>query len=169
MLKRKSVILIAGGLLGTQVTAAAAADQGFPASINEVYGGMTPALIQYLEQRAAANPAPSGAKGSVWPFSAGSVKGASNPDQDRYLAERARSISVGPDTVKINGSTQTINVEHLRTIRIENDKGQSFVWRADVLAHGVDHFALRAVAPGNFDAGRTQVFLTHPHEHMLHN
>jgi hypothetical protein len=54
-------------------------------------------------------------------------------------------------------------------VKIENDRGQSFIWQADTLARGQESFALQAVAPSGFAAGQTQVFLSHPHGHMLHN
>jgi len=169
MLQRDIAVLIAGALLSVQVTWAAADQGAFPSSDNETYSGMTPALIQYLDQRAASNPRPVGASGSVFPFSAASIKGASNPDQDKYLAEQARRASAEPNTVRINAATREINVEHLQRVKIENDKGQSFVWLADTLDLGQDSFPLQAVAPKNFAAGNTRVYLTHPHEHMLHN
>ncbi len=167
MSKRDIAVLIAAGLLGGQVSLAAAEQDTFPLSDNETFSAPTPALVQYLNQR----PAVTAARGSdsVFPFSAGSIKGVSSPDRDRYLAEQAKTISTAPATIRISAATRDINVEHLQKVRIENDKGQSFVWQADTLALGEDHFPLQSVAPNGFDAGQTMVFLTHPHEHMLHN
>lgn len=135
MLRRNIAVLIVGGLLSAQVTVAAADQSTFPYSVNEVSSEPTPAMVTYLEQRAAAN----------------------------------QAASLPLETVKISAATQHVNVEHLQTVKIENDQGQSFVWRADTLASGADNFPLQAIAPKGFGAGQTRVFLSHPHEHMLHN
>ncbi len=170
MSKRDIAVLIAAGLLGGQVSLAAAEQNTFPLSDNETFSAPTPALIRYLEQRAANNPNPAGAAAPVFPVTAASGGGGVlTPERTKYFAERAKTISTAPATIRISASTRDINVEHLQRVRIENDKGQSFVWQADTLALGEDHFPLQSVAPNGFDAGQTMVFLTHPHEHMLHN
>ena len=167
MFKRNVALLIAGGLL----SAAAAADQGaFPSSVNETSIFMTPALSRYLEQRAASTDAPRVAVGQdTFPSSVNETSIFMTPALSQYLASVNRDTSPAPWTVKIDGSTRQINVEHLQTVKIENDKGESFVWTADTLGSGADNFPLKAVAPQNFAAGATRVFLSHPHEHMLHN
>ena len=90
-------------------------------------------------------------------------------------ADRSGSVSVGllgtpaqsrPDsTIKVRGTTGSIYVEHLKTARIENDKGQSFTWQFDS-PMSVSYFPLKAIAPSGFDAGNTQVVIVHP---ALHN
>ncbi len=67
-------------------------------------------------------------------------------------------------TVKITAATQYVNVEHFQTLRIENDKGQSFVWRFDSL--GEYGFPLEVIAPKGFAAGATRVYIRHPYAHQ---
>lgn len=171
MTKHAIAVLIAGGLLAAQFTLANA-DQGpFPSSVNETYTEPLPATIQYLQQRGATDPNPKGAAQPVFPVTAATGGGGapSTPSLNQYLAGRAKTTGPGYSTVKITASTPSINVEHLQRVEIQNDKGQSFVWRADELASGADNFPLKAVAPNDFAAGSTWVYLSHPHEHMLHN
>ncbi len=100
------------------------------------------------------------------------------PAQLKYLEERAASVRAEPQgyvykaaeargdvdrTVKINASTKYVNAEHLQTLKIENDKGQSFTWKAD--AGGVV-FPLKAIAPAGFEAGEATVYVRHPTEHI---
>ena len=66
-------------------------------------------------------------------------------------------------TVKINASTQYIDAEHFSTLKIENDKGQSFVWTFDTL--GPVGFPLKVIAPKDFAAGETRVYIRHPDAH----
>jgi len=71
-----------------------------------------------------------------------------------------------PDiTRKISGTTKFISVPHLTTAKIENDKGQSFVWYFDSAMAG-SSFALKTIAPNGFDPGITYVNVTHPGSHM---
>lgn len=67
-------------------------------------------------------------------------------------------------TVRINNSTKYINVERYETLKIENDTGQSFVWRFDTL--GEKNFPLKVIAPSNFLAGVTRVFVRTPYMYM---
>lgn len=67
-------------------------------------------------------------------------------------------------TVKITASTQYINVEHFQTVKIENDKGQSFVWTFDSL--GEYGFPISVIAPKDFAAGETRVYIRHPAAHI---
>ena len=70
-----------------------------------------------------------------------------------------------PDsTVKISGTTKYITVNHEATVKIENDKRQSFVWRFDS-AMEMSNFPLRTIAPSGFDAGNTLVGVIHPAHH----
>lgn len=70
-----------------------------------------------------------------------------------------------PDsTIKVSGATGTIYVDHFKTARIENDKGQSFTWHFDPLM-SLSAFPLKVIAPSGFDAGNTQVVIVHPGNH----
>ena len=66
-------------------------------------------------------------------------------------------------TVKITATTQYVNAKHFETLKIVNDKGQSFVWKFDTL--GEVGFPLSVIAPKNFAAGETRVYVRHPLEH----
>ena len=67
-------------------------------------------------------------------------------------------------TVKITAATQYITVEHFQTLKIENDKGQSFVWTFDSL--GEFGFPISVIAPKDFAAGETRVYIRHPAAHV---
>ena len=70
-----------------------------------------------------------------------------------------------PDTtVKISGTTEYFTVDHFATAKIENDKGQSFVWQFDS-AMEMSNFPLKTIAPSGFDAGNTLVSVIHPALH----
>ena len=69
--------------------------------------------------------------------------------------------------VKTTAATKYVNVEHEALVRIENDKGQSFVWKADTL--GEADLSLQAIAPRDFAAGQTRVFVHHPYEHTIND
>ena len=47
---------------------------------------------------------------------------------------------------------------HLETLAIQNGKGQRFVWRFDTL-HAPTGFPLKSIAPPDFDAGDTWVYV----------
>lgn len=70
-------------------------------------------------------------------------------------------------TVKITAATQYVNAEHFGALKIENDKGQSFVWKFDTL--GEVGFPLQVIAPKDFAAGETRVYVRHPEAHVLTN
>lgn len=67
-------------------------------------------------------------------------------------------------TVKITAATQYVDAEHFGTLKIENDKGQSFVWKFDTL--GEVGFPLDVIAPKGFAAGPTRVYVRHPQAHL---
>jgi hypothetical protein len=70
-----------------------------------------------------------------------------------------------PDsTVRISSETKFITVPHLTTAKIENDRGQNFVWQFDT-AMAMSSFPLKTIAPSGFDAGSTWVSVTHPQSH----
>jgi len=70
-----------------------------------------------------------------------------------------------PDTtVKISGTTKYLTVKHFATAKIENDKGQSFVWQFDS-AMEMSNFPLKTIAPSGFDAGNALVSVIHPALH----
>jgi len=70
-----------------------------------------------------------------------------------------------PDsTIKISSTTGNIYIEHLKTTKIENDKGQSFIWNFDSIM-SMSAFPLKLIAPSGFDAGNTQVSVLHPTHH----
>ena len=66
--------------------------------------------------------------------------------------------------IRISSTTSNIQVAHLTTAKIENDKGQSFVWHFDS-AMAASAFPLKLIAPSSFDAGKTQVSVVHPGDH----
>lgn len=66
-------------------------------------------------------------------------------------------------TVKIGATTKNVNVEHFQTVKFENDKGQSFIWRFDSLQeYG---FPISVIAPKEFAAEETMVYIRHPYSH----
>lgn len=67
-------------------------------------------------------------------------------------------------TIRINSATKFITVPHLASAKIENDRGQNFVWQFDT-AMAMTSFPLRTIAPSGFDAGSTWVSVTHPQSH----
>ncbi len=60
--------------------------------------------------------------------------------------------------VKIGADTMLIKARHLETLTIRNEKGQSFAWRFDTL-HAPTGFPLKTIAPVDFDAGDTWVYV----------
>ena len=165
MLKRNIAILIAGGLLSMQAGLAGAQTAFPPSSEDEIYR-LLPAQEQYFKQREAANPNPAGATGSAFPLSS-SIR-APLPATLKYLAQQAAKLqaaSAGEQMVKTTAATKYVNVEHEALVRIENDKGQSFVWKADTL--GEADLSLQAIAPRDFAAGQTRVFVRHPLDHSI--
>ncbi len=72
--------------------------------------------------------------------------------------------SAAERTVRIDASTKYVNAEHFGTVKIENEKGQSFVWKFDTL--GEVGFPLSVIAPKGFAAGETRVYVRHPAAHL---
>jgi hypothetical protein len=105
----------------------------------------------------------------------GPVGGIAAPVAVASQADRSGSVSLGllgtqaqsrPDsTIKVGSTTGAVYVEHLKTARIENDKGQSFTWQFDS-PMSISTFPLKAIAPSGFDAGNTQVTILHPAIHL---
>lgn len=60
--------------------------------------------------------------------------------------------------VKIGADTKLIKAHHLETLTIRNAKGQSFAWRFDTL-HTPTGFPLKSIAPADFEAGDTWVYV----------
>lgn len=172
MLKRNIAILIAGGLLGAQANLAGAGGSAFQrgAEENSSWTQVLPAQARYLEQRAANLQGVVG--GDSFPMSAdeqGRGVGSTLPAQANYFDQRAASINLAQEpanqrTVNITASTKYINAEHDGVLVIKNDKGQSFTWRADTL--GEAEIPLKAIAPKDFAAGQTRVFVRHPPAHI---
>lgn len=67
-------------------------------------------------------------------------------------------------TLKIGETTKAVTVQHFATAKIENAKGQSFVWRFDGPMAG-SSFLIKEIAPKGFDAGNTYVSIVHPGSH----
>lgn len=64
--------------------------------------------------------------------------------------------------VKIDASTNLIKVNHLEALTIQDRKGQSFAWRFDTL-YAPTGFPLKSIAPPDFDAGDTWVYVSSKH------
>ena len=64
-------------------------------------------------------------------------------------------------TILVRGSTKYINVNRDETVKIENQKGQSFVWKFDTL--GEKNFPLHIIAPRDFESLQTRVFVSNPY------
>ncbi len=95
---------------------------------------------------------------------AGVASAAARPELVKlgYLGTQVQSQ---PDsTVRIGRATGNIYVDHFATAKIENEKGQSFVWRFDTTMP-MSSFPLSTIAPSGFDAGNTQVSVLHPSSH----
>lgn len=163
MLKRHLTTLIGIGLLGAGVNLAAA-QSAFPPSTEDVLYRMLPAQEQYFMQRQAANPNLYGA--TIPARISSGVPGGPLPATLKFLGERAAKVqaeSANARTVKATGAANYLNVAHEETVIIQNDRGQSFVWKADTL--GEADLALQAIAPKDFAAGQTRVFVRHPAAH----
>ena len=167
MLKRNIALLIAGGLLSAQVSLAAA-DQGpFPPSPDDQYSKPLPAQLKYLEQRAAS--VQGTVRGDSFPPSPDTMYWKMLPAQVQYFDQRAASVKLAQEpadqiTVNITASTKYINAEHDGVLVIKNDKGHSFTWRADTV--GEANIPLKTIAPADFAAGQTRVFVRHPAAHI---
>ena len=86
------------------------------------------------------------------------------PATIKYFEQQAARTQAADRTVKVDASTNYINVEHEALVKIENAKGQSFVWKADTL--GEANLPLQQVAPRDFAAGQTRIFVSHPYAHL---
>ena len=64
-------------------------------------------------------------------------------------------------TVKIDASTKFIRVEHLETLTIRNQRGQSFGWQFDTF-YVPTGFPLTSITPSGFEAGDTWVYVRPP-------
>jgi hypothetical protein len=169
MLKRNLTMLVGVGLLGANVNFAAAAEGPFPPSSEDIIYRKLPAQEQYFNQRQAANPNLTGASSPVIPAGV-RVGGVTLPAQVKYFDQRAAKVqaaSAGERTLKATAATKYLNVAHEEIVRIENEKGQSFVWKADTL--GEADLSLQAIAPRDFAAGQTRVFVRHPLAHTSGN
>jgi len=95
------------------------------------------------------------------------------PAQEQYFKQGKAvnpnlQVASGDErTVKTTAATKYLNIEHEALVRIRNDKGQSFVWKADTL--GEADLSLQAIAPKDFAAGQTRVFVRHPYEHTIND
>ena len=67
-------------------------------------------------------------------------------------------------TVRIDASTQYVNAEHFGTVKFENDKGQSFVWRFDSI--GEQNFPLSVISPPGFAGEGARVYVRHAAAHL---
>ena len=83
----------------------------------------------------------------------------------RAYADHDNSAHFGTTTsgtaarvVKIDAATSVIKARHLETLTIRNGKGQSFAWRFDTL-HAPTGFPLKSIAPADFEAGDTWVYV----------
>ena len=114
MLKRKIGVLIAIGLLGGQA-GLAASQSAFPPSGDEQWMTLLPATAQYLDQRAAANPNPTGASGSTFPRSGGSGAVFNTPSRTKYFEEREARIRA--ESTIAGGASVT----HLREAHMDGD------------------------------------------------
>ena len=197
MLKRKIAVLIAGGLLGAQVTLAAADQTAyFPSNDTEVIWKLFPAQVKYLEEREASiKKAPAVPtvyseeyyqryyvpRTSLMSSSPGAAIRAvpsvssTPPGLHKYLyvtrvaelQKEEREQAARGDVykmIKVDASIQSVTVEHLGTVKIVNDKGQSFVWTCD--APGEHIVPLKAIAPAGFEAGNTTIYVRHPAAHI---
>lgn len=66
--------------------------------------------------------------------------------------------STAARVVKIGADTKLIKAHHLETLTIRNARGQSFAWRFDTL-HTPTGFPLKSIAPADFEAGDTWVYV----------
>jgi len=60
--------------------------------------------------------------------------------------------------VRIDAVTRFIKAGHLETLTIQDGKGHSFAWRFDTL-HAPTGFPLKSIAPPDFEAGDTWVYV----------
>ena len=168
MLKRNIAVLIAGGLLGAQAGLVVADEGAVPVGADTLYWKLLPAQVEHFKQREASNPNPTGARRPVFPASGTGGEGRP-PALTKYLNERATAIEKEArgdvyKTIKVEASTKDVTVEHFGTVKIVNDKGQSFVWTFDTLSETV--VPLKTIAPAGFEAGDVTIYVRHPAAHI---
>lgn len=139
MLKRKFAMLIGVGLLGANFSFAAA-ESPFPPSTEDVLYQLLPAEEQYFKDRE-------------------SVSAVAGPQSQRRAVDKLAGQQ-GERTVKVTAATKYLNIEDREIVKIENDKGQNFIWTADT---GEANFPLQAIAPKGFVVGQTRVFVSDPY------
>ncbi len=169
MLKRKIAVIIAGGLFGAQIGLAAAQVTAVPENDELIGQRPLPAQEKYFAERAAAVQAEGAALQNAVPVGSSYLWGQPLPSQEKYFAERERAIAQEASryaypTVRIHPQTANVTVEHLGAVRFVDDNGHAFVWRADTL--GETALPLKAVAPADFGAGNTEIYVRHPSSHI---
>ncbi len=174
MLKSKIAILIAGALFSAQLSFAAGNAPLFPQSDQYLWGQPTPAQEQYFAKRSAEVAKESGAalaNAPMFPQSDELIGQRPLPAQAKYIAERERAVAqeqashYAYPTIRIHPGTDSVTVEHLGTVRFVDDNGHAFVWQADTLDETA--LPLKVVAPSDFKAGNTEIYVRHPYSHLL--
>lgn len=172
MLKRNIAILVAAGPLGAQAGLVVAAESAIPEGTD--LGGVAkplPAQFKYLEQREAAIRAEGTVvRGDAAPRSADDVWADPLPAQAKHLDQRAAIVAQemrgnAYKTIAIDTATKNVTVDHLGTVKFANDRGQSFVWKADTLGESV--IPLKTIAPAGFETGNVTIYVRHPDSHAL--
>lgn len=175
---RKLSITIAGTMLLSGVAAAAQPTSPFPMSVNETGVYQPEPWAPSAMPSTAAAPV---AESSTFPMSV-SETGANYPDpasrtllaagpgpshaemlERNKLGERSQPAAVDK-TVRVGASTQYVNVSHDEAVRFIDDKGQSFTWQFGTL-WGDTEIPLKTIAPAEFHAGNTAVYVSHPLSH----
>lgn len=95
--------------------------------------------------------------------------GAASAAENTWLLKQGffgSQVQSKPDiSIKLSSTTEDIHVDHFSTVKFENDKGRSFVWRFDS-EMTMSNFLLKTIAPSGFDAGNARVIVWHPSEHL---
>lgn len=81
-----------------------------------------------------------------------------DPDHDVAAHFGTPVPGMAERVVKIDAGTTLVKARHLETLTIRNAKGQSFTWRFDPL-DAPTGFALKSIAPAEFEAGDTWVYV----------
>ena len=172
-LKRKAIAIailaIPAALASAQSNNPDDSDYRGPVVLDSAYQGKTtaaPSASSASRFRVVVNPEDSGYFGPVDGVGAGvAVASPANHSGLVRLGLLGTQGQSRPDsTIKIGSTSGNIYVDHLKTARIENDKGQSFTWQFDS-AMSISSFPLKTIAPSGFDAGNTQVTILHPALH----
>lgn len=138
MLRRKLIMLVGAGILGANINFASA-ESPFPPSSEDVLYQLLPAEEQYFKERESV---------------------ALTGQQNQRRAANSLAGQQGERAVKVTAATKYLNIEDREIVKIENDKGQSFIWTADT---GEANFPLQTIAPKGFVAGPTRVFVSDPY------